>query len=1207
MLRIAKHLSAQPRRSSQLTAHNLTAQGKARTPEGYSLNPVNSTRTMQFSFAKGVLKICMMFLIVLVAYEGYGQCGYSASFTTHNETCHDFNDAYICCSPSPGPPSNYTCTISPVAGTQVGHCFYGLAPSIAYTVTVMDILTNCSVSHTSTPVANDYPDIIITQGSQVSCGNNGQACAYVAGGSASITVNWYTDAGLTNFIASGTCISTLAPGTYYYNVIDSTPDVPNEECVNSGYIVVAGSPAFTFLGQTVGVPCTAVCSGQIQLDLTGVLLPATVSWTGPTSGTANNVNTNDYNIINACQGTYIVTVTDANGCTSTQNFIIGVSTNDVIINSCANPIWNSAFFNGLTDVTMSGNVIVMPGACLQIQNMTIRFKAGKYMLVNSGATLEATNTVFDVGCGDITWQGVQALGITGKCDALASRAKVELVGCTITHAIIGFANNVYNNNAQGGRITATNCWWTDNKRDIHLTNFSAPSNNTNNYGALFTGCTFRMLTNYNPPQFFDVDRLVLGDINDVRFDACNITNALPAIYGDNVIRGLSSGNSHFQWIGNNNSTISGLSRGIVSIGFFSNPTCTTGNWNVIDVTTTQFNCIVGVFISGAIQTNVIQNHFSDDPAGFAANTVPHVGVQIQQGGTAPSLLLVADNIFQYNNLVPFITGTLINNCKGMGNYILRNDYTNCDWAIETWNRNRAGMGSQGTDGLHIECNIFNTCGGDVNVKCTNTANCNTNATGIASNQADTYGPLATGNNSAGNRFVNSTLNASNVVENDIQAINTTQPFTYHYHPNDVAPTQLDANGPTEMSRLPDQIGYDYDIVTVQNSPDSWFTTQYCLNVTYPIPSLPIIQGNLQSAKQDYDNLREIYIALVDGGNTEELLDNVMYAEYAESWQLYQDLLSQSPALSSEVMMTAVKQDSALPNSLLTLVLAANPSAAKNPELMQALYEKQNPLSAYQLSLIEQGKNSTSLKELLESDLGLYRARMDQALAQAFRYYAANEVADPLAELAAYLDADAIYEHRLLLAQLNMTMGNSAEGATMMQDIAEYFKLSADVDQQLTTWSQLLILHHLVANRVDVTFTSSEIAYLESVMMNDPCGNGAYAMSLLYTFAGYAMHEATACPELRRAELQSSTSEQEVTSKVYPNPVALGSATIQTQFAVNEITSITILDYMGRNVMEMQLPANMQELPFNAELLAAGVYMIHIRNSVTDEYFNFVKQ
>ncbi len=166
---------------------------------------------------------------------------------------------------------------------------------------------------------------------------------------------------------------------------------------------------------------------------------------------------------------------------------------------------------------------------------------------------------------------------------------------------------------------------------------------------------------------------------------------------------------------------------------------------------------------------------------------------------------------------------------------------------------------------------------------------------------------------------------------------------------------------------------------------------------------------------------------------------------------------------------------------------------------------------------------------------------------------------------------------------------------------------ADVDQQLTTWSELLILHHLVANRVDVTFTSSEITYLESVMMNDPCGNGAYAMSLLYTFAGCAMHEATACPELRRAELQSSTSEQEVTSKVYPNPVALGSATIQTQFAVNEITSITILDYMGRNVIEMQLPANMQELPFNAELLAAGVYMIHIRNSVTDEYFNFVKQ
>ena len=60
-------------------------------------------------------------------------------------------------------------------------------------------------------------------------------------------------------------------------------------------------------------------------------------------------------------------------------------------------------------------------------------------------------------------------------------------------------------------------------------------------------------------------------------------------------------------------------------------------------------------------------------------------------------------------------------------------------------------------------------------------------------------------------------------------------------------------------------------------------------------------------------------------------------------QVYQNLLSKSPALSDEVMIAAIEKEYALPASLLTIILAANPSAAKSAEVLKALESRENPL------------------------------------------------------------------------------------------------------------------------------------------------------------------------------------------------------------------------------------------------------------------------
>ena len=141
----------------------------------------------------------------------------------------------------------------------------------------------------------------------VSCfgGNNGSVISAVSGGTAPYTYNWNT-----NPVQSGSSVNGLAAGSYTLTITDA-----------NGCVLVANAtvtePAAPLTASVSGsnVGCFGAATGSASVVASGGISPYSYSWnTVPVQTTAAAVGLSS--------GTYSVTVTDANGCTSAQSITI---------------------------------------------------------------------------------------------------------------------------------------------------------------------------------------------------------------------------------------------------------------------------------------------------------------------------------------------------------------------------------------------------------------------------------------------------------------------------------------------------------------------------------------------------------------------------------------------------------------------------------------------------------------------------------------------------------------------------------------------------------------------------------------------------------------------------------------------------------------------------------------------------------------------
>jgi len=194
---------------------------------------------------------------------------------------------------------------------QISNVIVGLAAG-NYNIQVKDA-NNCIVDYASNPVTIGTPpaviiDTVITTNN--TCFSSDDATLTITAHAGKTPYTYSIDGGAT-YVSNGGVFTALEPGIYDVSVKDSNT------CVTVyayNPISITEPDIITITPGSVPVLCNGGSTGIAFADVTGGTAPYDYSWSPV-------VSSND-SVFGVPEGTYVVTITDDNGCIATENVIV---------------------------------------------------------------------------------------------------------------------------------------------------------------------------------------------------------------------------------------------------------------------------------------------------------------------------------------------------------------------------------------------------------------------------------------------------------------------------------------------------------------------------------------------------------------------------------------------------------------------------------------------------------------------------------------------------------------------------------------------------------------------------------------------------------------------------------------------------------------------------------------------------------------------
>ncbi|MBU3678816.1 MAG: hypothetical protein FGM32_04315, partial [Candidatus Kapabacteria bacterium] len=222
---------------------------------------------------------------------------------------------------------------------QLSNVFTGLVAG-TYSIKVKDN-NNCTATTSATITQPPALTVAIVSSTNVSCngGNNGTASASASGGTTDYRYSWNTTPARTTAAVTG-----LSAGTYTVTVLDAN------NCSATASVVITQPPALVAsIDSKTDVLCFGGNDGAATVNRTGGTSPYTYLWS---SGQTTQ------SITGLVAGTYSITVTDAQNCSSLATVTIAQPSAAVAIASPS--LTHVACNNGATgaaDITVSGGTV----------------------------------------------------------------------------------------------------------------------------------------------------------------------------------------------------------------------------------------------------------------------------------------------------------------------------------------------------------------------------------------------------------------------------------------------------------------------------------------------------------------------------------------------------------------------------------------------------------------------------------------------------------------------------------------------------------------------------------------------------------------------------------------------------------------------------------------------------------------------------------
>lgn len=362
-----------------------------------------------------------------------------------------------------------------------------------------------------------------------------------------------------------------------------------------------------------------------------------------------------------------------------------------------------------------------------------------------------------------------------------------------------------------------------------------------------------------------------------------------------------------------------------------------------------------------------------------------------------------------------------------------------------------------------------------------------------------------------------------------------------------------------------------------------------------------VRNDFDVAKEAYISTAYVYKSLLDGGNTQAVVDEVQESWPQEAWDLRNYLMSKSPYLSTTVLMEVMKKNT-LPQAMVLEICLANPEATKKESFIKwAEYEAPNPLPGYMIDLIAGSWDERTFRMELEAQMGQHHADMSVASDILQASYRADEENIPFADMLDQWNKMPNYGARFAEVEMHLRMKQFEQAKAILNSLAARYTLKEEreAERDRAIWYIDRLQGLAGEGRSIMQFNATELAELTTFAETTSDIPGTWVRNILcfgYQIClphGEGVGGGNKALKPRK-DVPNTTTERVL--EVMPNPASAW-ATIAYDLGMETSEGyVRIIDARGKEVALLPAMAAKGQLLWDTRTVPSGVYAIELFRS-----------
>jgi hypothetical protein len=366
-----------------------------------------------------------------------------------------------------------------------------------------------------------------------------------------------------------------------------------------------------------------------------------------------------------------------------------------------------------------------------------------------------------------------------------------------------------------------------------------------------------------------------------------------------------------------------------------------------------------------------------------------------------------------------------------------------------------------------------------------------------------------------------------------------------------------------------------------------------------------LKSNFVTKESEYNTLNSMYNQLLNAGNTKQILNNIEDDNYPNQMAVRQEMLSMSPYVSQEVLISLAKNN-LVSNAVLFEIIVANPNGSMSEELMEVLNNGiTTPFPEYLQAIIRNTWNGNDVLTLLIANSSDKFSEMTTLKNYLLTAYSSTDRLYNTDEINYWLSKARTLRGDFELVEIKLNQGDYTNSLSLLESLPNLYRMN---EFEVNEYNDFVDLYNfkkdLLENAVNISrLDTSRIEQLKQIAdrtkYSFPRSMARSALCFFYNICYPDRDRVLPTENLNRKIKTVKETPKEIT--VYPNPAIEYVAFYYNLSDGNEVTNLTVSDVTGKPIYQSSLSNGIGQHIWDVKSISNGNYIYSITTKTGLKY------